>query len=93
MLNKAYHYFIPKDPQITTVLDENGNILKYCVDKDTEVVLQRQRLVAMGIGTPLIMYATFSKKMNKSTRTLLGLMGIACFITHAKAYNLIVKNS
>lgn len=93
MLNKAYDYFIPKNPQVTTVLDKDGKILQYCIDSDTEVILQRQRLIAMYVGTPLIMYATFSNKMNKSTRALLGLMGVACFLTHKKAYNTIVKNS
>jgi len=93
MLNKAYNYFIPKNPQVTTVLDKNGKIIQYCIDSETEVILQRQRLIAMYVGTPLIMYATLSKKINKPTRTLLGIMGIACFLTHKKAYDTIIKNS
>ena len=93
MENKVYNYFIPKNPKVTTIVDNDGKVIQYCIDSDTEVILQRQRWIAMYVGTPLIMYATFSKKMNKSTRALLGVMGVAFFLTHKKSYNTIIKNS
>ena len=93
MLNKAYNYFIPKDPKVTTIVDNNGKVVQYCIDSETEKILQRQRWIAMYIVTPLVLYASISKNMNNTTRVLLGSMGIACFLTHKKAYDTIIKNS
>lgn len=78
--------FIPNDPQLTVERGPDGEILRYSLDADTEKYLQRQRLFAMSIGGPTVVYAGF--KMNAPWWQKIGVMtlGVACTTYHFYAW-------
>ena len=49
--------FLPSTPELTVDRGENGVPLRYCIDATTEKILQRQRLMGMVAGGPLLIYA------------------------------------
>ena len=62
--------------------DASGNILRYSLDADTEKYMQRQRMFAMVVGGPTVMYAGW--KMNAPWWQRLGVIGLgaACTVNH-----------
>ena len=80
---------VPKNPTITTE-KENGVVTKVCIDGDTERVLQRQRLFAMG-GSLVLGYAAFKLQGSVRLKMTVGAMAIACFYAHSTAYTAIAK--
>lgn len=79
---------IPTNPIVTTKRTENGILTEVCIDAQTERIMQRQRIVAMSLS-PLLIYSAHKLKEPKWLRATLVGMGLACFLSHAKAYALI----
>ena len=75
-------------PEEITVGDKTYKTI--CVDVDTEKIMQRQRLIAMYVGSPLVVYAGY-KLENKLLRIATVAMGIACFVVHRKQHQLVTK--
>ena len=78
--------FIPDDPQLVVERDPQGKILRYSLDADTEKYLQRQRMFAMVVGGPTVVYAGF--KMNAPWWQRIPVMGlgVACTLHHFYAW-------
>ena len=73
---------IPSNPILTVERDQTGKAVRYCLDADTEKYLQRQRMFAMVIGGPAVMYAGW--KMDAPWWQRLGVftLGASCTIHH-----------
>ena len=80
------NFFIPNDPQLTVERGANGEILRYSLDANTEKYLQRQRMFAMVVGGPAVVYAGW--KMNAPWWQRIPVMGlgIACSAHHYFAW-------
>jgi hypothetical protein len=82
-------YLIPKDPILTVERDESGKPLRYSLDADSENVLQRQRMFAMVVGGPAVVYAGW--KMDAPWWQRIGVMGlgIACTTHHFYSWKVV----
>ena len=78
--------FIPNDPQLTVERDASGNILRYSLDADTEKYLQRQRMFAMIVGGPTVIYAGFKADVPWWQKIGIMSLGVACTVHHFYAY-------
>lgn len=75
---------IPTNAQITIEKDSNNQPIRYCVDAQTERIMQNQRLVAM-LGSTVLLGGAYFLKGSKPLRYVIGAMGVVCFFAHATA--------
>ena len=45
---------IPMNPRVTIDVDDAGNATRYCVDPETERILQNQRKAVAIVGSPFM---------------------------------------
>jgi Zn/Cd-binding protein ZinT len=81
---------IPLNAQITIERDASGNAKRYCVDAETEQILQNQRMFAM-LGSGVLLASSYYLKGPKVLRYAIGGMGVACFFAHFTARQAILK--
>ena len=77
---------IPKDPQLVVERDSSGAPIRYSLDADSEKYLQRQRLFAMVIGGPVVVYAGWKADVPWWQKTGIMALGVACTMSHFYAY-------
>ena len=77
---------IPMNPRVTIDVDDAGNATRYCVDPETERILQNQRKAVAMVGSPFMIASAFYLQGPKWVRIALGAMGVACMFTHVTAY-------
>ena len=77
---------IPSNPVLTVERDATGKPLRYSLDADTEKYMQRQRMFAMVVGGPTVMYAGW--KMDAPWWQRIGVvsLGAACTVHHYYAW-------
>jgi hypothetical protein len=80
------NFIIPTDPQLVVERDASGNPIRYSLDANTEKYMQRQRLFAMVIGGPTVVYAGFKADVPWWQKTGIMALGVACTMSHYYAY-------
>ena len=81
---------IPKKAELTIERAANGIPIRYCIDAKTEKAMQQQRLFAMAT-CPLLIYGAWKLQGPMWLRLSIGGAGLACFIAHYAAYDLVQK--
>ena len=83
--------FIPANPVMTVDRDADGKPIRYSLDAASEDVLQRQRLFAMLVGGPVVVYAGYKADVNIFAKAGIMALGVACTVSHFYAYNVVRK--
>ena len=78
----------PSAPILKTVEHDGKSFV--CLDAVSEETLQNQRLVAMLVGSPAVIYAGM-KLENPIQRAFVVGMGVACLYSHYTSYQLVDK--
>ena len=82
---------IPMNPRVTIDVDDTGNPTRYCVDPETERILQNQRKAVAIIGSPFMIASAIYLQGPKWMRLSLAGMGFACMLSHISAYRAVKR--
>jgi len=83
---------IPSNPVLTVERDQMGKPIRYSLDADTEKYMQRQRIFAMVVGGPTVVYAGWKADVPWWQKFGIMSLGVACTVHHFYSWKT-VKNA
>ena len=78
----------PQKPKLKTVQRDGQTFV--CLDLESEKTLQNQRVFAMLVGSPAVVYSGMKLESPLQRAFLVG-MGVACFYSHYQSYKLVER--